>query len=96
MVSDYYTTPLLEQPEIQDIRAVTVKTAWDACGDWWWTEHFRLKIVGGRVLYWEATAAKGGQSVLLTRLEGGVTNTVVYQYRRYVYPYTPIVLMRYR
>lgn len=68
-----------------------INTAWDACGDWWWTDGYALRIKGGRRLYGEATASQTNQSVKLSSLEG--LSTGIHQIVRYVHPDTPVELV---
>lgn len=78
--------------KIKDVtRAAKTYTASQLCGDWWWTEKYQCRVVGGRAVYQEATGARGYNSVLLTSIKD--TGKGLRTVRRYVHPDTPMELV---
>lgn len=69
-----------------------IYTAFELCGDWWWTNDYRAVPVGGRVEYWEAYSNGTMKTVRLTRI-GQNDNSLLRTVVRYVDPDTPMRLV---
>ena len=67
-------------------------TAWELCGDWWWTEKYRAVIVGGRAEYWEAYSDGVMKTVRLDRI-GQSDGLLFHTIHRYVHPDTVMKLV---